>query len=258
MVTNLVAPSPSRASSWARSISTSSSARLKSTRTGSSASSIGAWRAAPVATISSVSLVEVSPSTVTQFSDLSAASASSFCSTAPGTLASVKTKASIVAMSGRDHARALEEAVDGDGPLADLGLARGELGEGVGRHDGGGGGGPGVLARRLDEAGHDGRDLLPVERLADHAGRGHEHFVARAAQRLGDRPGALLDRLVAELAGEGIGVAGIDDDGADLAARRDSCGTSRPAPTSVFERVSTPAMVAPAGTTASMTSSRSL
>ena len=53
-----------------------------------------------MATISSVSLVEVSPSTVTQFSDLSAASASSFCSTPPGTLASVKTKPSMVAMSG--------------------------------------------------------------------------------------------------------------------------------------------------------------
>jgi hypothetical protein len=47
-----------------------------------------------------VSLVEVSPSTVTQFSDLSVASASSFCSTPPGTLASVKTKPSMVAMSG--------------------------------------------------------------------------------------------------------------------------------------------------------------
>ncbi len=53
-----------------------------------------------MATIRNVSLVEVSPSTVTQFSDLSAASASSFCSTGPGILASVKAKPSIVAMSG--------------------------------------------------------------------------------------------------------------------------------------------------------------
>src|SRR5471030_2443747 len=57
-------------------------------------------RAAPVAANRSVSLVEVSPSTVTQFSDLSAATVSNFCSTPPGILASVNTKPSIVAMSG--------------------------------------------------------------------------------------------------------------------------------------------------------------
>ena len=232
MVTNLVAPSPSRASSWARSISTSSSARLKSTRTGSSASSIGAWRAAPVATSSSVSLVEVSPSTVTQFSDLSAASASSFCSTAPGTLASVKTKASIVAMSGAIMPEPLRKPlmvtvrspilawrVASLGKVSVVMMAAAAADQPSSRAD-------------LMSAGHDGRDLLPVERLADHAGRGHEHFVARAAHRLGDRPGALLDRLVAQLAGEGIGVAGIDDDGARPCRGRDSCGTSRPAPTS--------------------------
>ena len=140
-----------------------------------------------MATISSVSLVEVSPSTVTQFSDLSAASASSFCSTAPGTLASVKTKASMVAMSGAIMPEPLRKPlmvtvrspilawrVASLGKVSVVMMAAAAAAQASSRAD-------------LMQRGHDGRDLLPVERLADHAGRGHEHLVARAAQRLGDR-----------------------------------------------------------------------
>ena len=56
--------------------------------------------AAPVAASSSVSLVEVSPSTVMQLKERSEASRSSARSTGAGSLASVATKASMVAMSG--------------------------------------------------------------------------------------------------------------------------------------------------------------
>ena len=56
--------------------------------------------ALPVANSSTLSLVEVSPSTVTQLKVRSVASASSFCSTGASMAASVKTKPSMVAMSG--------------------------------------------------------------------------------------------------------------------------------------------------------------
>ena len=54
----------------------------------------------PVANSNSVSLVEVSPSTVIALKEFAAASASIGCKTAFGSAASVKTKASNVAMSG--------------------------------------------------------------------------------------------------------------------------------------------------------------
>jgi hypothetical protein len=56
--------------------------------------------AAPVANAKSVSLVEVSPSIVTQLKVLSALSATRGCRAAASMAASVKTKHSIVAMSG--------------------------------------------------------------------------------------------------------------------------------------------------------------
>ena len=56
-----------------------------------------AW---PVANSSTLSLVEVSPSTVTQLKLRSVTSESSFCKTGASMAASVKTKPSMVAMSG--------------------------------------------------------------------------------------------------------------------------------------------------------------
>ena len=97
-VTNLLAPSPSRTICCARSIVTASSAFSKSRRLRRSAG--GALPAAPVAHSSTVSEVEVSPSTVTALNERSFDRASSFCSSGAGMLASVKTKPSIVAMSG--------------------------------------------------------------------------------------------------------------------------------------------------------------
>ena len=89
IVTNFSAPSPSRASCCAKSIDTAASARRKSARRGSRAFVIAAFFAWPVAQSSTVSLVEVSPSTVTQLKDLSAASLRSGCNTVAGKAASV-------------------------------------------------------------------------------------------------------------------------------------------------------------------------
>ncbi len=99
-VTNLLAPSPSRATCWARSRSRSSRAARKPSRRWSSGSTISGLSALPVAAASTVSEVEVSLSTVMQLKLRSAASASRACSVTGGSFASVKAKASIVAMSG--------------------------------------------------------------------------------------------------------------------------------------------------------------
>ena len=59
-----------------------------------------------------------------------------------------------------------------------------------------------------------------VERLADHAGRGEEDLVGAAADRGRGGRRARLDRLAALHAGEGVGVAGIDDERPRLPARQ--------------------------------------
>ena len=69
-----------------------------------------------------------------------------------------------------------------------------------------------------------------IERLADDAGRSHVDFVRRRADRLGGRLGDVGDRGRADAAGEGVGVAGIDDQRARPPLRSDGRGTSRPAP----------------------------
>ena len=66
--------------------------------------------------------------------------------------ASVKMKHEHGRHVGRDHAGALAEAVDDDRHAADLGRARGELGVGVGGHDGARGRFEGIGLRRLAPA----------------------------------------------------------------------------------------------------------
>jgi len=100
---SLRAPSPSRTTCRARSLSRRFSARLNATSAGSASEETrGAPRpaAAPVAKISSVSLVEVSLSTVTALKVVSAPRFRSFWRTGASIGASVATKDSIVAMSG--------------------------------------------------------------------------------------------------------------------------------------------------------------
>ena len=88
------APSPSRTTCSARSSSRSCSTAAKATRSGAT------LPAAPVANRSTVSLVEVSLSTVVQLKLVAVASANRSCSAAAGIAASVNTKHSMVAMSG--------------------------------------------------------------------------------------------------------------------------------------------------------------
>ncbi len=100
ILTNLVAPSPSRISWVARLCMTFSSLALKSARRLSPARLILAAPAAPVANRRQVSLVEVSPSTVTELKVVRVNRANRDCSTPGDRVASVTMKASMVAMSG--------------------------------------------------------------------------------------------------------------------------------------------------------------
>ena len=111
-----------------------------------------------------------------------------------------------------DHAGALAEAVDHDLDAVDLGGARRELGEGVGGHDRARGGVPGVGLGLAGELAEQVGELAGVERLADDAGRGNEHLAGRAADRRRRRIGRYDDRFHALLAGEGVGIAGVDDE----------------------------------------------
>src|SRR5437870_767009 len=72
-------------------------------------------------------------------------------------------------------------------------------------------GAPRALAGGVgDEAVHYAVECAGVERLADHPSRGEVHVARPAADRLGGNAGGELTRLAAGLAGEGVGIAGID------------------------------------------------
>ena len=117
---------------------------------------------------------------------------------------------------GRDHARALGDAVDDHLGVAELDARGRDLRIGVGGHDRLGGAEQRVGAGVRDQRADDARDPRPVERLADDAGRSHEDFVGRRADRLGGGLRDMGDRGRADAAGEGVGVAGIDDERARL------------------------------------------
>ncbi len=192
--TSLRAPSPSRAICSERSASTPESARRKFLSRPSLALEIlGApdLAAAPVANRSSVSEVDVSPSIVTA---LNVSSTSLFrqrrAMRAPRCGASVKTKASIVAMSGaimpaplakplmRTVALpsfALAVASFGNVSVVMIAFAASSQASGLGRGD---------------EGVHHAVELRRIQRLADHTGRGEKNLVraciaspARRAQR---------------------------------------------------------------------------
>ncbi len=117
-----------------------------------------------------------------------------------------------------DHAGALAEAVDRDGDTVDLDAARGELGVGVRGHDGTGGRQERVGLGALCEAGEEMGELLRLERLPDDACRGHVDLGRRAADGAGGGFRRQARRVCAAAAGEGIGVARVDDKRACLAA----------------------------------------
>ncbi len=132
----------------------------------------------------SVSEVEVSPSTVTQLKLSFAPRARSACAAFCERAASVKTKASIVAMSGAIMPAPLAM------PLIRTRLRRsrprgGELREGVGGHDRARGLGP-AAARPAPAGAIIEHALEPFggQRLADHAGRGDVDLALGAAAAL--------------------------------------------------------------------------
>ena len=166
---------------------------------------------------------------------------------APRSRASVKTKDSMVAMSGAIMPAPLAMPLMVTVALPILALRGRHLGEGVGGHD--------RLARRrgsrparafADQAVHHAVEVLRVERLADHAGRGEEDLVRSCSRPPCAAISAVnLHGVAPALAGEGIGVAGIDHQRAGLCralrcARHHSTGAD-----GHFERVNTPAAVVP-------------
>ena len=121
-----------------------------------------------------------------------------------------------------DHARALGHRADLHGAGGELQLIGALLADGIGGHDGVGSLGA-VLLGKL--CGNDLADALKhlVDRksLADDAGGADEHFVLAEAEqlfRLALNGAGVFDAL---LAGGGVGIAGVDDDGAGLALFQD-------------------------------------
>ena len=172
-----------------------------------------------MAKISKVSLVEVSPSMVTALKVLSTAGVERSAQRPRLDRRVGEEKDQQGRHVGRDHAGALGDAVDGDGDAVDLRFSRGELGKGVGGHDGARRIGVGVRlglahqrAKLLD-------DLAGIERLADHPGRSDIDVGLEAVGGPRRGFGGQRHRLLAALAGEGIGVAGIDHERAGHAVR---------------------------------------
>ena len=98
-------------------------------------------------------------------------------------------------------------------------------------------------------------NLVGIERLADHAGRGKEHIGRFAACGFGGDLGGQLGRRLARLARKGIGIAGIDHERARppalIRSRHQSTGAD-----GHFERVKTPDTAVPSSSSASSTSVR--
>ena len=78
-----------------------------------------------------------------------------------------------------------------------------------------------VLPRRLATSDSFARDIILRDRNADDTSRGDVNLVAPAAETLGRRRHRMLDGLVAGMAGEGVGIAGIHDQAADAAIFQD-------------------------------------
>ena len=218
---NFCAPSPSRTTCSARSSSTSFNASAKPSRLSAPLPAV------PVANSSTVSLVEVSLSTVVALKLRAVPAASMACNRSGATTASVNTKHSMVAMSGAIMPL----------PLA-MPVMRTVL--------------PPMVAVRVDALGKVSVVMIPRaasshlpassapcsagsavvmrscgQHLADHAGAGQEHLGGRAAEQGGGGIGGGLRRLAAAGAGEHVGVAGIHHHAARLPRRPVPRGTSR-------------------------------
>ena len=96
---------------------------------------------------------------------------------------------------------------------------RRRLGHGVGRHDRLGGLRPAVRPR-IGERGRQRRlDALVRQRLHDHAGGKRQHLLGAAAEQSAERSARRARARQPVGAGAGVGIAGVDQDRAHLAAR---------------------------------------
>ena len=161
-------------------------------------------------------------------------SRSNVCSAGAAIGASVKTKASIVPMSGAIMPAPLAKplmvtvvppsracAVASLGNVSVVMIGAGGVGIAVG------GGLDGKFRQHAVES-------LCRQRLADDPGRSKKHFCRLAADRRGRKFCGKRTSRAAGFAGEGVGIAGIDDERAG--ARRPSAwrGTIRPAPMGIW------------------------
>ena len=200
---------------------------------------------------STVSLVDVSPSTEMELKLPSTATFSIFCSVAASTCRVGHHEGEHRGHVRVDHARALGDAdepsalaVEGERRLRDF---RAD----VGGEDG--------VRERVDAAdgetadgvGEEVAHFLVRQHDADHAGRGEEHFFFRATQQLRGARAHAFRGVETFLAGDGIRAAGVDDDRLHASAAASSArpSTARPArPRNLF-CVNTAAAVAPSSAT---------
>ena len=183
-------------------------------------------------------------------------SLSSACKAGAAIAASVNTKDSMVAMSGAIMPAPLAMPLMVTLVLPILAVAVATFGKGVGGHDRLRGGEEAAGSGAADQAVHHGGEFGGVERFADHAGGGEEDLGRLAAGRLGGDVGGELGSRPPALAGEGIGIAGIDHQRARFVAdfrcaRHHSTGAD-----GHFDLVNTPATVVPGANSASSTSVR--
>jgi hypothetical protein len=184
-----------------------------------------------VAKASSVSEVEVSPSIVTALNVSSTPLLSRACRAAGAIGASVKMKDSIVAMSGAIMPAPLAMPLMVTLALPSLTVAVATFGKvsvvmiALARPDN-------RRARLLGEPAEHAVELGRVQRLADHAGRGQENLALAAPDRFGSDLRSQRGGAAAGLAGEGVGIAGIDDQRAALPPFS-LRGTIRPARTGI-------------------------
>ncbi len=181
---------------------------------------MGGLPARPEASSRAVSLVLWWPSTVSRLRELSIASPKAFPSKGLLIAASVVMNKQGSRHIRPDHPGALDRAGDLHHRPPELELAVGLLELGVGGHDG--------LCKRqstLRRVGEQGGSLvdpsyylLHRQLVADDAGRGNEHFLGLDTQVPGRQGAHLLRVGQTQLAGAGIGIAGVDHDGVGLAA----------------------------------------
>lgn len=110
-----------------------------------------------------------------------------------------------------DHARTLGDSIERDRGVPDLHLAAKGLGVGVGGHDRPGRILPASGASPFCKAIDDTFELVRRQRFADDAGGGEIHLARRAPHGGRDQPGRKLRRFPALPAGEGICIAGVDE-----------------------------------------------